>query len=125
MVGEEWKRGVVGWQLKSLEDVRCKEEEKKAEEDEEKERQWSLKPERLRRRGNRERMEWEFCKILRVWEDINLGNVFFFFFRLRVSTDSDSLNSTSASRINLGYFFLDKHTAHGNLNLGFFYFFSE
>ena len=79
------KKGVVGWQLKSLEDVRCKEEEKKAEEDEEKERQWSLKLERLRWRGNRERMEWEFCKILRVWEGINLGNVFFFL-RLRVST---------------------------------------
>ena len=73
------KGGVVGWQLKSLEDVRCKEEEKKAEEDEEKEWKWSLKPERLRQRGNRERMEWEFYKILRIWEDINLGNVFFFF----------------------------------------------
>ena len=33
------KRGVVGWQLISLEDVRCKEEEKKTEEDEEKEQQ--------------------------------------------------------------------------------------
>ena len=37
MVGEEWKRGFVDWQLKSLEDVRCKEEEKKAEEEVEEE----------------------------------------------------------------------------------------
>ena len=61
-----WRRmkmGVVVWQLISLKNVRCKE-------DKEKEQQRSLKPERLRWRGNRERMEWEFCKILRVWEDI-------------------------------------------------------
>jgi hypothetical protein len=43
--------------LISLEDVRCKEEETKAEEDEEKEQQRSLKPKRLRWKGNRERME--------------------------------------------------------------------